>query len=98
MILFRETLAVFLDNYRKKVNAANQAYYINKERLEKEIRKNASLAIRRGYYDKIFPTSKAAIKTLPVYTIPFYILKLLIQLILLFFITNPYNKFLRKVK
>ena len=98
VILFRETLAVFLDNYRKKVNAANQAYYINKERLEKEIRKNASLAIRRGYYKKIIPTSILAIKTVPILVTPIYISKLIIQFILLILITTPYNLIRTKVQ
>ena len=82
LILFREGMSQFLDTYRKKCDIANKTYDISQKMLARDLRKNASLAIRRQYYNKIIPTTIIAIKTVPFYLIPFYLLKLILQLII----------------
>lgn len=82
LILFREGMSQFLDTYRKTCDAANKTYDISQKMLARDLRKNASLAIRRQYYNKIIPTTIIAIKTVPFYLIPFYLLKLILQLII----------------
>lgn len=96
VILFRQSMSKFLDHYRKIYPNVNKAYSINQKMLSKEYRKNASLAIRRRYYDRIIPTSLQAIQTIPFYIIPFYVSKLLIQLILSIFFVAPYKILLKK--
>lgn len=82
LILFREGMSQFLDIYRKKCDAANKTYDISQKMLARDLRKNASLAIRRQYYNKIIPTTIIAIKTVPFYLIPFYLLKLILQFVI----------------
>jgi hypothetical protein len=82
VILFRQSMSQFLKAYSHQHPEANKAYQINQRCLSKELRKNASLAIRRRYYNRIMPTCITALETLPFYIVPIYILKLLIQLIL----------------
>jgi glycosyltransferase involved in cell wall biosynthesis len=96
VILFRESMNTFLDNYRKTQPLANTVYLKNKKALSKELRKNASLAIRRRYYDRIIPTTLNAIRTLHFYVLPFYLLKLFIQLILSVFLVAPYKSIFNK--
>jgi hypothetical protein len=98
VILFRESMNTFLNNYRKKQPQANTIYYKNKKALSKELRKNASLAIRRRYYDRIIPTSMIALRTIPFYVVPFYILKLCIQFILSVVLVAPYKIMFNKPK
>jgi glycosyltransferase involved in cell wall biosynthesis len=98
VILFRESMNTFLSNYRKKQPRANTIYYKNKKALSKELRKNASLAIRRRYYERIIPTSIIALRTMPFYVVPFYILKLCIQFILSVVLVAPYKTILNKPK
>lgn len=82
LILFREGMSQFLDTYRKKCDTANKTYDISQKMLARDLRKNASLAIRRQYYNKIIPTTIIAIKTVPFYLIPFYLLKLILQFVI----------------
>ncbi len=58
-------MSQFLKDYSKTHPEAKKAYCINQQSLSKELRKNASLAIRRRYYDRIIPTSITALQTLP---------------------------------
>lgn len=81
LIIFREGMSQFLNIYRKTCIAANTAYAINQKMLARDLRKNASLAIRRQYYNKIIPTAIIAVRTLPFYIMPFYLLKLILQFI-----------------
>ena len=96
IILFRENMSVFFNNYRKVQPKANKVYVINQQKLSIEFRKNASLAIRRNYYKKIIPTSIAALKTLPIYAAPFYIIKLLLQLLISVLLVTPYKSLMNK--
>ncbi|OTG98797.1 glycosyltransferase [Acinetobacter sp. ANC 4973] len=96
VILFRENMSIFLNAYRKIQSKASKAYTINQKKLSIELRKNASLAIRRNYYKKIIPTSITALKTMPVYIAPFYIIKLLLQLIISLLLITPYKLLMKK--
>ena len=98
VILFRESMNTFLNDYRKTHPLANTVYFKNKKALSKELRKNASLAIRRRYYDRIIPTSMLALRTIPFYVVPFYILKLCIQFILSVAFVAPYKIMLNQPK
>lgn len=98
IILFRQSLSHFLGHYRKTHPNANKAYSINQKSLSKDLRKNASLAIRRRYYDRIIPTSFIALKTLPFYIKPFFFLQLILQCILSFLIVAPYKATLEYLK
>ena len=98
VILFRESMNTFLNDYRKTQPLANTVYFKNKKALSKELRKNASLAIRRRYYDRIIPTSMLALRTIPFYVVPFYILKLCIQFILSVAFVAPYKIMLNQPK
>ncbi|MEI2558310.1 glycosyltransferase [Acinetobacter pittii] len=98
VILFRQSMSQFLKDYSKTHPEANRAYCINQKSLSIELRKNASLAIRRRYYDQIIPTSVIALQTLPFYIIPFYILKLLVQFILSICLVAPYKMLLKQPK
>ncbi|WP_374528782.1 glycosyltransferase family 2 protein [Acinetobacter sp.] len=91
VILFRESMNTFLNDYRKTQPLANTVYFKNKKALSKELRKNASLAIRRRYYDRIIPTSMLALRTLPFYVVPFFLLQLIIQLLLSILLIAPYK-------
>ncbi len=91
VILFREDMSTFFDLYRKQNSQANKAYQINLNALSIELRKNASLAIRRRYYERIVPCAKTALKTIPFYMVPFYILKLFIQLFFSVLLIAPYK-------
>ena len=91
VILFRESMNTFLNDYRKTHPLANTVYFKNKKALSKELRKNASLAIRRRYYDRIIPTSMLALRTLPFYVVPFFLLQLIIQLLLSILLIAPYK-------
>lgn len=88
-------MSVFFNNYRKVQPKANKVYVINQQKLSIEFRKNASLAIRRNY-KKIIPTSIAALKTLPIYAAPFYIIKLLLQLLISVLLVTPYKSLMNK--
>lgn len=81
LILFRKSMSHFLSIYREKCKAANKTYYINEKMLSKDLRKNASLAIRKHYFSKIISTTIIAVKTLPFYIVPFYLLKITLQFI-----------------
>ncbi|MFK7073484.1 glycosyltransferase [Acinetobacter baumannii] len=96
VILLRQSMSQFLKDYSKTHPEAKKAYCINQQSLSKELRKNASLAIRRRYYDRIIPTSITALQTLPFYVVPFYILKLLIQFILSTCLVAPYKIILKQ--
>ena len=98
VILFRESMNTFLNDYRKTQPLANTVFFKNKKALSKELRKNASLAIRRRYYDRIIPTSMLALRTIPFYVVPFYILKLCIQFILSVAFVAPYKIMLNQPK
>ncbi len=98
VILFRESMNTFLNEYRKKQPLANKIYLKNKKALSKELRKNASLAIRRRYYDRIIPTSMLALRTIPFYVVPFYILKLCIQFLISIILVAPYKIIFNKPK
>lgn len=98
VILFRESMNTFLNDYRKTQPLANTVFFKNKKALSKELRKNASLAIRRRYYDRIIPTSMLALRTIPFYVVPFYILKLSIQFILSVAFVAPYKIMLNQPK
>ncbi|WP_312968859.1 glycosyltransferase family A protein [Acinetobacter gerneri] len=91
VILFRENMSDFLNIYRKKNINAEYIYILNQKKLNQDLRKNASLAIRRHYYDKIIPTSLTAFKTLSWYILPFYIILLIIQFIIATFFVAPYK-------
>lgn len=95
VILLRQSMSTFLNKYRKECPSANKVYDINQKHFFKEIRKNASLAIRRRYYNRIIPTSIIALKTLPVYVMPVYIIKFIIQFIFSIFFVAPYKKILK---
>lgn len=98
VILFRESMNTFLNEYRKKQPLANTIYLKNKKALSKELRKNASLAIRRRYYDQIIPTSMLALRTIPFYVVPFYILKLCVQFLISIILVAPYKIIFNKPK
>ena len=98
VILFRESMNTFLNEYRKKQPLANTIYLKNNKALSKELRKNASLAIRRRYYDRIIPTSMLALRTIPFYVVPFYILKLCIQFLISIILVAPYKIIFNKPK
>ena len=98
VILFRESMNTFLNEYRKKQPLANKIYLKNKKALSKELRKNASLAIRRRYYDRIIPTSMLALRTIPFYVVPFYILKLCVQFLISIILVAPYKIIFNKPK
>ncbi|AVZ03678.1 MULTISPECIES: glycosyltransferase [Acinetobacter] len=98
VILFRQSMSQFLKAYSHQHPEANKAYQINQRCLSKELRKNASLAIRRRYYNRIMPTCITALETLPFYIVPIYILKLLIQLILSICFVAPYKALLKQTK
>lgn len=91
VILFRESMNTFLNDYRKTQPLANTVYFKNKKALSKELRKNASLAIRRRYYDRIIPTSMLALRTIPFYVVPFYLLKLCLQFLISVILVAPYK-------
>ena len=91
VILFRESMNTFLDNYRKTQPLANTVYLKNKKSLSKELRKNASLAIRRRYYDRIIPTSVLALRTISFYVVPFFLFQLIMQLLLSILLVAPYK-------
>ncbi|HEE5581960.1 TPA: glycosyltransferase family 2 protein, partial [Acinetobacter baumannii] len=97
-ILLRQNMSQFLKGYCKTHPEANKAYRLNQKSLSIELRKNASLAIRRRYYDRIIPTSVIALQTLPFYVIPFYILKLLVQFIVSICLVAPYKMLLKQPK
>ncbi|HCA5293399.1 TPA: glycosyltransferase [Acinetobacter baumannii] len=98
VILFRQNISHFLKIYSQQHPKANKAYQINQKCLSKELRKNASLAIRRRYYERIIPTSIIALQTLPLYIVPIYTLKLLIQFILSICLVAPYKALFKQSK
>jgi glycosyltransferase involved in cell wall biosynthesis len=98
VILFRENMSVFFNNYRKVQPKVNKVYALNQQKLSIELRKNASLAIRRHYYKKIIPTSITALKTLPAYIIPFYLVKLFLQLLISLLFVSLYKLLINKLR
>ena len=87
ILLFRTSIQNFLES---NLNDKTQKLFDQNHKLiKKEQRKNASLAIRRRYYSKIIPTSKIALKTVPLPLIPILGIKLLLQLFLSVFIIAP---------
>jgi len=94
IILFRKNISNFLIS--NNFNKVHNIYNTNQKYLFKELRKDASLAIRKQYYKKIIPTCTLALKALPMYFMPIYLIKLLIQSILIIFIISPINKIFRK--
>lgn len=91
VITFRENIDRFLKNQATNNIWNTRACLENHKLLIKAIRKNASLAIRRRYYKKIIPTASAALKTLPIYLIPLFVIKLITQLIISILLVAPYK-------
>lgn len=92
VIQFRCEISHFLDQSLSTSSLRKQIIKKNNKLFYKDLNRNCSFAIRRRYYKEIIPTTYEALQHLPIYILPFFIIKIIVKLIYSIILDAPFKK------